>query len=152
MEPRTEMTREDLQSGFKPEIILFYCRRCVEEEADLFIAAKATSRFAAKLVMMPCTSKVEESHLLKLLAEGADGVQVVGCPYQQCQRLLGNLQAERRIEHARGYLREIGLGAERLGMERGLHFSGLQLLLLAEKRAHAVRPLGPNPMKGERIP
>jgi coenzyme F420-reducing hydrogenase delta subunit len=146
------MTREDTWTRFKPEIILLYCQRCLEEAADLFIAAKATSRFAAKLVMMPCTSKVEESHLLKLLAEGADGVQVVGCPFQQCQRLLGNVRAEKRVEHVRGYLREIGLGAERLGMERGLHFSGLQLLLLAEKRAHAVRPLGPNPMKGEERP
>jgi len=149
MAPRTENRREDSMAGFKPEIIVLYCQRCVEEKADLLMAAKATSRLAARLVMLPCASQLEESHLLKLLAEGADGVQVVGCPLQQCQRLLGNVQAEKRVEHARGYLREIGMGPERLGMERGLHFSGLQLLLLAEKRARAVWPLGPNPMKRE---
>ena len=144
-------SREETVPVFKPEIVVLFCRHCVVPDADLTIAAKANSRFQAKLVMMPCTKKVEASHLLKILAQGADGVEVVGCPFQQCQTLSGSLQAEKRLEHARRLLRESGLEAERLGMERGLNLSGLQLVLLAEKRADAVRPLGPNPVKGTRI-
>jgi len=147
MVPRQDIRREEPAVNFKPEIVLLYCQNCVVEDADLSVAAKANSRFQAKLVMMPCASKVEASHLLKILAQGADGVVVVGCPYQQCHRLDGSLRAEKRIEYLKQLLRESGLPAERLGMERGLNLSGLQLMLLAEKRALAVRPLGPNPMK-----
>ena len=148
MAPRTEIGEKTIAT-FKPEIVVLYCQHCVVPDADLTIAAKATSRFRARLVMMPCTSKVEPSHLLKILADGADGVQVVGCPRRQCRRLDGNLRAEKRIEYARRLLHQIRMGAERLDMERGLDFSGLQLMLLAERRANAVAALGPNPMKGD---
>jgi len=150
MAPRTETAGEKTAETFKPEIVVLYCQHCVVQDADLTIAMKATSRFRAKLVMMPCTGKIEPSHLLKILAHGADGIQVLGCPYQQCHRLDGNLRAEKRIEYTRQLLHQIRMGPERLGMERGLDFSGLQLMLLAERRADAVKPLGPNPMKGER--
>lgn len=151
MAPRTEeMVVEKEATTFVPEILVLFCQHCVVADADLTVAGMATSRFKAKLVMMPCTGKIEPDHLLKILAEGVDGIQVVGCPRQQCHRLDGNLRAEKRIERVRRLLHQIGMGTERLDMERGLDFSGLQLMLMAERRANAVKPLGPNPMKGER--
>ena len=151
MAPRTETLGEKEAEVFRPEIVVLFCQHCVVPDADLSVATMATSRFRARLVMMPCTSKVEPSHLLKILAEGADGIQVVGCPHRQCRRLDGNLRAEKRIEYVRRLLHQIRMGAERLGMERGLNFSGLQLMLLAERRANAVKPLGRNPMQEERF-
>jgi coenzyme F420-reducing hydrogenase delta subunit len=146
MAPRTETLDGREAENFKPEIVVLFCQHCIVPDADLTIAGMATSRFKAKLVMMPCSSKIEPAHLLKILAEGADGIQVLGCPHRQCRRLDGNLRAEKRIEYVRQLLHQIRLGAERLGMERGLDFSGLQLMLLAERRANAVKPLGRNPM------
>lgn len=151
MGPRTEMSEAESRNGFRPEITVLYCRHCVDAAADLGMVAQVSSRFSARLKMLACASQVEESHLLKLLANGADGVLVVGCPNRGCERLTGVLRAENRIERLRGYLQEIGMGEERLCLERGANFSGLQLLLLADRRAQAVRPLGPNPLrKGER--
>jgi coenzyme F420-reducing hydrogenase delta subunit len=133
---------------FEPEILLLYCRNCVAEGVDPDEVSRAVSGFKSRYVVMPCSSKVEASHVLKLLDEGADGVQVVGCPENACRFLVGSTMAEKRIDYARGLLDEIRMGADRLGMERGAQLSEADLMELAERRAEAVRPLGPNPMKG----
>ena len=134
--------------NFEPDVVVLYCRNCVAEGVDAAEASRTVSGFKPRYVVMPCSSKVEASHVLKLLDEGADGVQVVGCPENQCRFLVGSTMAEKRIEYARGLLEEVHMGADRLGMERGARFSAADLTGLAERRAEAVRPLGPNPMKG----
>ena len=123
----------------KPEIVVLYCQHCAAKNADTGVGRRALSRLRARLVMMPCSSKVDASQLFQLLAEGADGVEVVACPYQQCRLLEGNVRAEKRVDHARRLLAEAGLNVERVGIQRGSNLSGLDLMLLAEKRAEAVK-------------
>ncbi len=133
---------------FEPEIVVLYCQQCVAEDADVAAAAKAVSGFRPRFEVMPCSSKVEASHVLKLIEQGADGVAVVGCPEKRCRFLVGSTMAEKRIEYARGLLDEIRMGAERLGMDRASQLSAARLVEIAEHRAAAARALGPNPMKG----
>ncbi len=135
-------------SKFDLDIVVLYCRQCV---ADEFAPPSSVSGagFVARFVMIPCSSKVEASYVLKILAEGADGVEVVACPDKKCQFLVGNIRAEKRIGYARNLLEEIKMGAERLGMTKGEGLSETQLTDIAEKRAGQIKPLGPNPMKGE---
>ena len=133
---------------FEPEIVVLYCQNCLEKDEELKATLNEISGFRAQFLIMPCTSKVEASHVLKILAEGADGVLVVGCKPDHCQFLIGNTMAEKRVQQARRFLDEIHMGAERAGMDRGEGLSPLQVVTLAELRADAVRPLGPNPMKG----
>jgi len=133
------MARGKHVADFDPDIVVLYCQNCVSECAEVASASKGLSGFKPK---------VEVSHVLKLLDEGADGVQLVGCPENQCRFLTGSSMAEKRIGYARGLLEEICMGAERLGMERGTQLSATDLMELAERRAEAVRQLGPSPMKG----
>lgn len=142
------MARGKHAGGFDPDVVVLYCQNCVAEGADAAAVSKSVSGFKPRFVVMPCSSKVEASHVLKLLDEGADGVQVVGCPENRCRFLVGSTMAEKRIEYGRGLLDEIGMGADRLGMERGARLSATDLTELAERRAAAVRLLGPSPMKG----
>jgi len=134
-------------ADFEPEIVVLYCQHCVVEDIDLAAATKAVSGFKPRFEVMPCSSKVEASHVLKLLERGADGVAVVGCPEKRCRFLVGSAMAEKRIEYARGLLEEIRMGADRLGMNRASHLSAAQLVEIAEHRAAAARTLGPNPMR-----
>jgi coenzyme F420-reducing hydrogenase delta subunit len=108
--------------------------------------------FKAVFLMMPCSSKVEIPHVLKILSEGADGVQVVGCKSEHCRFLVGEAMEEKRIEHARRLLEEIQMGAERLGMSRGEDLTSEELAGIAEERAKAVKSLGPNVMKKAGVP
>jgi F420-non-reducing hydrogenase iron-sulfur subunit len=133
---------------FEPEVVVLYCQQCVAEDADVAAATKAVSGFKPRFEVMPCSSKIEASHVLKLLERGADGVAVVGCPEKRCRFLVGSTMAEKRIAYARRLLEEVRMGADRLGMDRGGQLSAAQLMEIAERRASAVRTLGPNPMKG----
>ena len=134
-------------SGFEPEVVVLSCQYSVARDADLRDAEKEASGFNVKFIMLPCSSKAEVSHILKVLEKGADAVQVIGCPEGLCRFLVGNVRADKRISYAKGLLEQINMGADRLDMQRGEAMAAKDLLAIAEKRANAVRELGPNPMK-----
>lgn len=142
------MSGAEKRGGFEPEIVILYCQNCAAPGLEFPSGGQPGGGFIAKFVAMPCSSKVEPSHLMKLLERGADGVEVVGCPDRQCRFLLGNVRAEKRITRLQDFLAQIRLGAERLGMDRGNQLSSENLFALARKRAEAVQGLGANPMKG----
>ena len=135
------------QGEHKLEIVVLYCRYCIGDDEVMKIKQKEYDSFTARFLAMPCTSKIEISHLLKIIAEGADGLQVVSCKENQCHHLVGNIRAEKRIEYARRLLDEIRMGADRLGIDRGEGLSFSYLVNLARQRAETVRPYGPNLMK-----
>ena len=65
-------------------------------------------------VALPCTGRLQPEHLLKAFEAGADAVCVLTCAGDNCHYLEGSRRAERRVEHVRELLDEIGLGGQRL--------------------------------------
>jgi F420-non-reducing hydrogenase iron-sulfur subunit len=63
-----------------------------------------------KIIILPCTGKVDLIHILRAFEKGADGVYVVGCLEGACQYTSGNLRARKRVEQAREILAKIGVG------------------------------------------
>jgi len=141
------MSSDFEKAGFEPEVVVLYCQHCIGDEADVTVELERVSGFTVRPAMMPCSSKIEVSYILKILEQGADGVEVVACPENKCRFLVGSLRAEKRIEYIRRLLDEISMGAERVGISRGLGLSAEKLISLAEERSKAVNALGPNPMK-----
>jgi len=133
---------------FEPEIVVFYCQNCIQEGFDPGAIDTADSACRLRLSMLPCSSKIECRNVLRVLERGTDGVLVVGCPEKQCRFLVGSATAEKRIDYARRLLDEVGMGAERAAMYRRTNMTADDLVGLAEERAQAVKPLGPNRMKG----
>ncbi len=74
------------------------------------------------LVAMPCSSKVDAPHVLKLLSKGADLVLVLACPEGACQFMVGNVRAEKRIRHIQQLLLSAGIENKRVGLVRGDSF------------------------------
>jgi coenzyme F420-reducing hydrogenase delta subunit len=132
-----------------PRLVVLYCANALESGADLAAAVKTAGGFTVRPVALPCSSKAELSHLLKLLAEGADAVQVIVCLEERCQFLVGSRRAEKRVERGRMLLKQIGMGEERLGFARGNGLKVEELMSLLERRAGLVRGLGKNPVSGE---
>lgn len=133
---------------FQPRITLLYCGQCLAAEAEPFEGQRPGQGFQARLVLLPCSSKMQVYNLLRILEQGADGVQMVACPEEACQHLVGSARAERRLAYAQGLLEQAGLGGQRLGLERGAGLTVEQIMDLASRRAQAVRALGPHPLKG----
>jgi coenzyme F420-reducing hydrogenase delta subunit len=119
----------------------------VDGTVSLSNAYRRLPGLGVRLVVLPCSSNVEVRQLVKMLEQGADGIQVVACPEQACRFLVGSNKAEKRIDYVRRLLAEINFGAERVGIVRGTSLSAEQLLGLARERAALLRDLGPNPMR-----
>lgn len=141
------MSNEPQQLGQDPEVVVLYCQHCLCDEAKGSAWYQESVGLSVRAVMMPCSSKIEVSYILKMLESGADAVEVVACPEKSCKYLVGSLRAEKRIEYVRGLLEKIGYAPERVSISRKLSQSPEQLIDLARARANAVRPFGVNPMK-----
>jgi coenzyme F420-reducing hydrogenase delta subunit len=136
-----------MKESFEPEIVLLYCGRSLAQNNNLSEGTRQGSGFRARLVMMPCSSKIEPQHLLKLIEQGADGVVVVACPEEQCQFMIGSSRAERRVKYARTLLDEVGMSADRLALVRRQGLAAGDIMAIAEETASIISPLGQNPMK-----
>jgi len=113
----------------------------VSDDADVTQASVKTKGISVRSAMMPCSSKVQTSHLLKILDQEADGVEVVACPEGACRFLVGSKRTQKRVDYARKLLDEIQVGADRLGISRRTGLSGEELMKLATDRATAVQRL-----------
>jgi coenzyme F420-reducing hydrogenase delta subunit len=135
--------------GNTPRIVVVYCRNAISSAVELLEGPYAAKGFNAFFAALPCSSKIEPSYPMKILADGADGVLVVACPDNHCRFMVGNVRAEKRINYVRDLLDKAKMGAERLFLERGENLTEKDLLDLAQRRLGPLKILGPNPMKGE---
>ncbi len=137
------------QAANQPRIVLLYCRQTLDPTVKPFEGERPGRDFSARLVLLPCSSKMDTRHLLRVLEGGCDGVTLVACPEKACRFLVGNVRAEKRIAYAQGLLDQVGMGSERLALERGSGLSLEDLMELAAGQAGKVKGLGPNPLKGD---
>lgn len=100
-----------------------------------------------RVILVPCTGKVDIIHILRSFEKGADGVYVVGCMEGSCQFTSGNLRARKRVEQARKLLDAIGIGGERVQMYNLTSGEGTLFAKYATEMAERIRDLGPNPIK-----
>jgi len=113
MEERIELPEAE---GAERKIVGFFCRECAYAAADATGNARVSLPPTIRSVLVPCTGRVSPLHLLKALADGADGVYVAGCLVGQCHYREGNLYALDRIEFARALLESVGVEPERVQM------------------------------------
>ena len=138
-------------ANFQPEIVALYCRQSLDAEERPQEGARQAQGFSARLVMLPCSSKVEAYQMLKIVEQGADGVLLVACPEKACRFLVGSLKAERRLTRASQLLGQVNMGAGRVALKRAADLTIADILALAGQLAEQVKTLGQNPMKGEAL-
>lgn len=128
----------------KPEVVVLACQQALPETGPLVEDLEGAG-LRARAVPEPCSSKIEAFHLLRLLAVEADCVWVLACPEDACLLREGSRRLGKRLEHAREYLREIGLEPERLNLTRLSPGEPVDLTRLASDMADTARTLGLNP-------
>ncbi len=133
-----------------PEIIAFCCTHCAYAAADLAGAMRLKYPPNVKIVKVPCTGKVQVIQILEAFESGIDGVFVAGCLEGQCHYLEGNLRARKRVESAKKWLDDIGLGSERLEMFNLSAAMGQRFADIATEMTDRIKSLGPNPLKEKR--
>ena len=135
-------TAEAQNGGTK--IAVLYCQHSVGSDVDVNSCAAKVAGVQIRTAMMPCSSKVQVSHLLSILDQEADGVEVIACPLECCGLLVGSNTAARRVEYARSLLDRIGVERERLGISHGVELPADEFAKRVAVRAEAVMNLGTN--------
>ncbi len=97
-------------------IVAFCCRECAYAAADTSANARTPLPPSVRLILMPCTGRVSPLHLLRALADGADGVMVAGCLLGQCHYREGNFNAVDRVAFVQRLLKSVGVEPERCRM------------------------------------
>ncbi len=95
------------------KVVVYYCYnlKLFRNGAHKTIAAK---RPGLSLVAIPCSGKMEAHHLLRTLAEGAQGILVLGCAEAACQYLEGSTRSRKRVGYARSWLEKLNIEPDRI--------------------------------------
>jgi coenzyme F420-reducing hydrogenase delta subunit len=133
--------------SFEPEIVGFCCQYCAFAAADLAGAMRLQYPPNVKIVLIPCTGRVDVIHLLRAFEDGADGVFVAGCLEGNCHFLEGNIWAKKRVNYTKGILDAIGVGGNRLEMYNMSAAMGQRFAEVATEMTERIRALGPNPSR-----
>ncbi len=129
-----------------PEVVVLACTQAIPDPTALKQALQQVG-LDSRIIQEPCSSKVEAFHLLRILAQGANLVWVVGCPEQYCQLAEGSTRMGFRVAHAQSYLTELGLEPERLGYSRlAAGNPEAQAAMVVEMQQRLLR-LPPNPAR-----
>ena len=102
-----------------------------------------------KVIMMPCTGRVDILHLLKAFEGGADAVFVAGCLEGECHYLKGNIRARKRVNKLKKDFAQMGMEPERLEMFNLASSEGPKFATIAKEMSERAFQLGPSPMKRE---
>jgi F420-non-reducing hydrogenase iron-sulfur subunit len=100
-----------------------------------------------KILLLPCTGRVDIIHLLKAFEAGADAVFVAGCLEGECHYLMGNIRAKKRVNKVKKDLAQMGLEPERLEMFNLSSSEGPKFAALAKEMVSRTLKMGPSPMK-----
>jgi F420-non-reducing hydrogenase iron-sulfur subunit len=127
-------------------LVILACSQAVPEPAAL-AAALQQHGLQNRIVPEPCSSKVEAYQLLRILADGADLVWVIGCPEDRCLLAEGSTRLAFRVRHAQEYLQELGLEPARLGYSRLATEDQAGLAEVLAQIQQLWQQLGPNPCR-----
>lgn len=121
-----------------PLVVILFCEQALGAEVWGADEIRTNHGIKVRLLPMPCSSKVEINHLVKLLEQGATGIEVIGCPPSICHLLGGSQKAKSRVEYVCERLRQLGLGPKRVHMTQAVGLSRQQLFDLAVLRVQAI--------------
>jgi len=99
-----------------------------------------------KILMLPCTGRVDILHLLKAFEAGADAVFVAGCLEGECHYLRGNIQARKRVNKVKQDFAQMGFESERLQMFNLSSSEGPRFAAIAKEMVERAYKLGPSPV------
>ena len=130
-----------------PRILGLCCRWCSYAGADLAGAMRLQYPSEIRLMMVPCTGRVDILHILKAFELGFDTVFLSGCHEGDCHYLAGNIKAKKRVNKLKKDLEAMGLEPERLEMFHVSSGEGPKFAGVCKEMYERALKLGPNPVK-----
>lgn len=97
-----------------PKVVIFACKWCGGIGADRAGKARISLPTHFRLIRVECGARIEPDLILRALADGIDGVAVLGCHLGGCRYNHANHSAAKRVELLQTLLDAVGVGSTRL--------------------------------------
>ena len=138
-----------MTAAWSPNIIGFACRYCAYHAADLAGSMRLQYPPDIKIIMVPCSGRVDILHLLKAFEAGADAAFVAGCLEGECHYLTGNLRAQKRVTKVKKDFGQMKFEPARVQMFNLSAPAGPKFAAIAQEMVDLTIKLGPSPLNRE---
>ncbi len=134
---------KDQEALYTPRLAVFHCQWCLPDPDEILSLIDEDVRASALTLRVNCTARVEGEFVIKALAEGFDGVLVLGCELSECHYKTGNHRALKRLMVLRDMFEFGGIHPERLGALWANPFDEGTLAALVRDYLEKLRAVGP---------
>ena len=100
-----------------------------------------------RVIRVMCSGRVSPELVIRALANGLDGVMILGCHPGECHYINGNLYTRRRVVIVKKLLEFLGMEPEKLCLEWISASEGARFAECVDTFTQKIRELGPNPLK-----
>jgi coenzyme F420-reducing hydrogenase delta subunit len=100
-------TMKDVRKGDQ-KVVIFFCRQLDPDQDQNRRPLEKERGSNVRFFPLPCSGRVDALHFLKAVEAGAEKIYLVMCPEGACRYGQGNVRARKRLDYARGLLREVG--------------------------------------------
>jgi len=130
--------------NFEPKILVFCCNWCSYAGADLAGVSRLQMPPHFQVIRVMCSARVRPEYVLKALAEGLDGVMVLGCHIGDCHYIDGNHRTAKRFPVMKRMLGYIGIDPRRLRLDWVSASEGERFQRIITEFTNEIKNLGPN--------
>ena len=133
-----------VKTEFKPKILAFCCNWCAYAGADLAGVSRLQMPTDVRVIRVMCSGRVPPELIIRALANGLDGVMVLGCHPGECHYSEGNYLTRRRAHVLKRLLEYIGIEPERFQLRWVSAAEGAKFSAVVKETADKIKALGPN--------
>jgi len=133
--------------AFNPKIVGFMCNWCSYAGADLCGVSRYQYPPNLRVARVMCSTRIHPHIVMRILAEGADGVMIGGCHLGDCHYISGNYYTEKRFDLMKKLLQVVGFEPERIRLEWVSASEGEKFSKVVTDFTNKIKALGPTPVK-----
>jgi F420-non-reducing hydrogenase iron-sulfur subunit len=135
---------KEVQTEFKPKILAFCCNWCAYAGADLAGVSRFQMPTDVRVIRVMCSGRVPPELVIRALANGLDGVMILGCHPGECHYSEGNYLTRRRAHVLKRLLMYIGIEPERFQLRWVSAAEAAKFTAVVKEITDKITALGPN--------
>jgi len=124
---------KEVKTEFEPKILAFCCNWCAYAGADLAGVSRFQMPTNVRVIRVMCSGRVPPELIIRALANGLDGVMVLGCHPGECHYSEGNYLTRRRAHVL-----------ERFQLRWVSAAEGAKFSAVVKETTDKIKALGPN--------
>ena len=124
-----------------PRIVTFACNWCSYAGADLAGVSRFQYPPTLRLIRVMCAGRITPTFVFDAFSEGADGVIVSGCHFEDCHYISGSRKAEKVVDITRKLMRLLGMDERRLRFELISAAEGQKFASVAKEFTEDIKKL-----------